>query len=63
MVVKIYTPEEAAEILKCNITTVNGLMDQHKITYIKIGKCRRIKEEDLQKFIEQLAKKEAVNAK
>jgi len=59
----IYTPYEASKILKCEESTVYGLMNQHKIAYIKIGKHRRIKQEDLNKFINELAKKEAINAK
>ena len=56
---EILTPEEVAEILKCEHKTVYGLMDQHKIAYIKIGKNRRIKKEDLNKFIDDLAVREA----
>ena len=59
----IYTPYEASKILKCEESTVYGLMNQHKIAYIKIGKHRRIKQEDLNKFINELAKREAINAK
>jgi excisionase family DNA binding protein len=56
---EILTPVEAASILKCEPKTVYGLMDQRKITYIKVGKCRRIKREDLQEFINKLGIKEA----
>jgi excisionase family DNA binding protein len=57
---KIYTPKEAAKILKCEETTVKGLMNRHKITYIKVGKFRRIKENDLQEFINNLKKTEKI---
>ncbi len=60
---EILTPVEAAKILKCDPKTIYGLMDQRKITYIKVGKNRRIKKKDLQKFIDNISVREARNEK
>jgi excisionase family DNA binding protein len=57
---EILTPSEVAEILKCELKTIHGLMNQRKIATIKVGKSRRIKRNDLQEFINKLGVKEAL---
>lgn len=54
---EVYTAKEVAKILKCKEATVKGIMDAKKITFIKVGRERRIRGFDLQNFINQENKK------
>lgn len=47
-----FTPKEIAETLKVHHLTVLRWIKEGKIRAIKIGRGWRIKDEDLQKFIE-----------
>ena len=50
---QIYTIPEVAEILKCKIKTVEGhLYGARDLSYLKIGREVRIREEDLNEFLE-----------
>ena len=48
----IYTPEEIAEILKVEPDTIRRYLRDGKLKGFKVGNHWRIKEEDLQEFIE-----------
>jgi len=51
---KLYTPEEVAAVLKVKPRTVMEWLRKGKLKGVKIGgKLWRIKESDLQTFIEQ----------
>ena len=50
---QIYTLPEVAEILKCKIKTVEGhLYNARNLSYLKVGREVRIREEDLREFLE-----------
>ena len=50
---QIYTISEVAEILKCKIKTVEGhLYEARDLSYLKVGREVRIREEDLREFLE-----------
>ena len=50
---QIYTLQEVAEILKCKIKTVEGhLYEARDLSYLKVGREVRIREEDLREFLE-----------
>ena len=50
---QVYTIPEVAEILKCKIKTVHGhLYESRDLSYLKIGREVRIREEDLREFLE-----------
>ena len=50
---QIYTLPEVAEILKCKIKTVEGhLYETRDLSYLKVGRQVRIREEDLREFLE-----------
>ena len=50
---QIYTLPEVAEILKCKIKTVQGhLYGARDLSYLKVGREVRIREEDLREFLE-----------
>jgi excisionase family DNA binding protein len=50
---KVYTISDVAEILKCKERAVkHHLHEAHDLRYLKIGREVRIKEEDLQEFLE-----------
>ena len=50
---QIYTIPEVAEILKCKIKTVEGhLYGARDLSFLKIGREVRIREEDLREFLE-----------
>jgi excisionase family DNA binding protein len=52
MVEKVYTSEEAAEILKVPERNVLDLLRSGRLTGFKVGKYWRVKESDLEKFME-----------
>jgi len=47
----ILTTEEAAAVLRCEVTTVVGYVDTHDLKAIQIGRERRIRGADLLDFI------------
>ena len=50
---KIYKIPEVAEILKCKTRTVKGhLYEARDLSYLKVGREVRIREEDLIEFLE-----------
>lgn len=50
---KIFTIPEVAEILKCKTKTVEGhLYEARDLSYLKVGREVRIREEDLREFLE-----------
>jgi len=49
----LLTPDEAAKILKVNVRTVTNLIRAGELRGVKIGRVWRIREEDLQAFIDQ----------
>lgn len=49
----LYTIEEVATYLKVDPKTVRNWIDDGKIVSIKIGRLVRIRESDLQAFIER----------
>lgn len=51
--IKIYTPEEVAEILKVRPQTVQKWLRNGQLVGIKLNKNWRIMEEDLEKFLIQ----------
>lgn len=50
--VQFYTIQEVADLLKVSYITVFRWVKAGKITAYKVGKQHRIKQEDLDKFIE-----------
>lgn len=53
MAIKVYTPEEAAQILKLSTRTIREYLRTGKITGAKIGKEWRITEEQIRKFLDR----------
>lgn len=51
--VKLYTLEEVAEILKCDKKFLNQFRQNGSLNVLKIGSQVRIKEEDLNCFLER----------
>lgn len=51
MPLKIYTIEEAAEILKVHRTYVASLISENKLSALRIGRFYRIKQESLEELI------------
>ena len=50
---QVYTIPEVAEILKCKTKTVEGhLYNARNLSYLKVGREVRIREEDLIEFLE-----------
>ena len=50
---QIYTLPEVAKILKCKTKTVEGhLYEARDLSYLKVGREVRIREEDLREFLE-----------
>jgi len=54
--IKLYTPEEVAEMLTVKESTVRHWMRSGAMPGIKIGKFWRIPEEALEKYLETKAK-------
>ncbi|MFE9813537.1 helix-turn-helix domain-containing protein [Streptomyces sp. NPDC005773] len=51
----LYKPEEAAEALAVGRSTVYELMAEGALTYIKLGRIRRIRRADLETYVKNLA--------
>ena len=50
---QVYTIPEVAKILKCKTRTVQGhLYEARDLSYLKVGREVRIREEDLREFLE-----------
>lgn len=49
---RLYTPEEVAEILKVSVITVKKWLRNGELKGVKVGKFWRVREEDLQEFLE-----------
>ncbi|MFI9547584.1 helix-turn-helix domain-containing protein [Streptomyces sp. NPDC052016] len=50
----LYTPEEAARVLRFGRSTVYELMAEGSLTYIKRGRSRRIRRSDLEAYVNSL---------
>jgi len=50
----LYTVEEAARLLSVSVATLYRLMAKGDVRYIKIGRARRIKRDDLVAYVEQV---------
>lgn len=51
---RLYTPEEAAEVLRVKVRTIMEWLRQGRLKGVKVGrKLWRVKESDLRAFIEQ----------
>ncbi|MCW7946670.1 hypothetical protein AAW14_32990 [Streptomyces hygroscopicus] len=50
----LYTPKEAAEVLRFGRSTVYELMAAGALKYIKRGRSRRIKRSDLEAYVDSL---------
>ena len=49
---KVYTPDEIAEMLKVSKKTVYYWINKEKLKAIKVGNMWRVKKEDLEEFID-----------
>ncbi|MET8689789.1 helix-turn-helix domain-containing protein [Streptomyces sp. NPDC004732] len=50
----LYTPKEAASVLRFGRSTVYELMADGVLRYVKQGRSRRIKRRDLEAFVDSL---------
>ncbi|ATL29389.1 helix-turn-helix domain-containing protein [Streptomyces formicae] len=50
----LYTPREAASVLRFGRSTVYELMAAGALKYVKQGRSRRIKRRDLEAFVDSL---------
>lgn len=50
----LYTPEEAATVLRFGRSTVYELMANGELKFVKRGRSRRIKRSDLEAFVDSL---------
>jgi excisionase family DNA binding protein len=50
---KLYTPEEAAGVLGVSPKTIRGWLRTGKLTALKVGRLWRVRERDLQAFLEE----------
>jgi excisionase family DNA binding protein len=55
---KVYTPEEAAQALKVLPETIRQWLRTGKLGGIKAGRLWRVRESDLQKFLQSPPEKE-----
>lgn len=58
----VYTPEEAADLLKVGRTKVYELMQSRHLRSVKIGRTRRIPATALERYVEQLLEEEGVTS-
>lgn len=52
MVTPLLTPEEVADVLRLHHLTVLKFIKNQKLKAIKLGRVYRIREEDLQQFLQ-----------
>ncbi|MGC2434680.1 MAG: helix-turn-helix domain-containing protein [Desulfobaccales bacterium] len=50
---KVYTPEDAAEVLKVNPETIRQWLRKGKIGGFKAGRLWRLRERDIEAFLSQ----------
>lgn len=50
----LYTPEEAATVLRFGRSTVYELMAAGELRFVKRGRSRRIRRSDLEAFVDNL---------
>lgn len=50
---ELLTANEAAKLLKVHFSTVYEMMDRGEIATVKFGRSKRIRRQDLEKFIEE----------
>ncbi|MCX4590289.1 helix-turn-helix domain-containing protein [Streptomyces sp. NBC_01549] len=50
----LYTPEDAAKVLRYGRSTVYELMAEGALKYIKRGRSRRIRRSDLEAYVDSL---------
>ncbi|WP_405797707.1 helix-turn-helix domain-containing protein [Streptomyces sp. NBC_01506] len=50
----LYTPAEAAAVLRFGRSTVYELMAAGVLKYVKQGRCRRIRRSDLESYVNHL---------
>ncbi|MFE4828363.1 helix-turn-helix domain-containing protein [Streptomyces sp. NPDC056672] len=50
----LYTPKEAAAVLRYGRSTVYELMAAGVLKYVKQGRCRRIRRSDLEAYVNHL---------
>ncbi|MCX4610709.1 helix-turn-helix domain-containing protein [Streptomyces mirabilis] len=50
----LYTPEDAAEVLRFGRSTVYELMAEGALKYVKRGRSRRIRRSDLEAYVDSL---------
>ncbi|WP_413758371.1 helix-turn-helix domain-containing protein [Streptomyces sp. MMBL 11-3] len=50
----LYTPEEAATVLRFGRSTVYELMAAGELKFVKRGRSRRIRRRDLEAFVDNL---------
>ncbi|SEQ73541.1 DNA binding domain-containing protein, excisionase family [Streptomyces sp. yr375] len=50
----LYTPEEAATVLRFGRSTVYELMAEGSLIYVKRGRSRRIRRRDLEAYVDAL---------
>lgn len=59
---KLYTPEQAAEILHMTVRTVRGWCRSGRIRAYKVGSCYRIPESAIREKVQSLEVKDAEEA-
>lgn len=52
MVEKLYSPEEAANLLGVSLRTMRTIIKNGEIRHVRIGRLVKISDGDLQKFID-----------
>jgi excisionase family DNA binding protein len=52
MVEKLYSPEEAADLLGISLRTMRTMIKREEIRHVRIGRLVRISDGDLQTFID-----------
>lgn len=53
MVEKLYSPDEAADLLGISLRTMRTLIKNEEIRHVRIGRLVKIADSDLQEFIDQ----------
>jgi len=53
MDIKVYTPDEVAEILKVTPATIRDMLRKGKLKGTQIGRHWRVTEEEIRRFLEE----------